>query len=70
MFAILVLQRRLFVIVKPPHFGFRNYRLGDTKMIKTIKSKYGEDLLLVLVSIFGCLGVYFLAAYLFVMSFR
>jgi hypothetical protein len=39
---------------------------GDTHMIKTIQSKYGEDLLLVSVCMIGCLGLYFLAAYFFV----
>jgi hypothetical protein len=38
-------------------------------MIKTIKSKYGEDLLLVSVCMIGCLGLYFLAAYFFLMFF-
>jgi hypothetical protein len=38
-------------------------------MIKTIKSKYGEDLLLILVSIMGCLELYFIVAYFFVTLF-
>jgi hypothetical protein len=35
-------------------------------MIKTIKSKYAEDVLLVSVCMIACLGLYFFGAYFFV----
>ncbi len=38
-------------------------------MIETIKSKCAEDVLLVSVCLIGCLGLYLLAAYFFVMFF-
>ena len=43
----------------PSHFSNR----GDAHMIKTIKSKYVEDVLLVSVCMIACLGLYLLAAY-------
>ena len=38
-------------------------------MIKTIKSKYAADVLLVSVCIIACLGLYFFAAYFLVTFF-
>jgi hypothetical protein len=38
-------------------------------MIKTIKSKYAENVLLISVSMIACLGLYFLGAYFFVTFF-
>jgi hypothetical protein len=38
-------------------------------MIKTIKSKYAEDVLLVSVCVIGCVILYLLAAYFFVTFF-
>jgi hypothetical protein len=64
------LQRKNFVIINPPHFGLEIVRQrGDTHMIKTIKSKHAEDVLLISVCIIACLGLYFLAAYFFVTFF-
>lgn len=64
------LQSKNFVIINPPHFGLEIVRQrGDTHMIKTIKSKYAEDVLLIAVCMIACLGLYFLAAYLFVTFF-
>jgi hypothetical protein len=39
-------------------------------MIKTTKSKYAKDALLISVSMVGCLLIYFLAAYFFITGFR
>ena len=38
-------------------------------MMKTIKSKYAEDALLLSVCMIVCLGLYFLGAYFFVTFF-
>jgi hypothetical protein len=65
------LQRKNFVLINPPQFGLEIVRQrGDTHMIKTIKSKHAEDILLISVCIIACLGLYFLAAYFFVTFFR
>jgi hypothetical protein len=39
-------------------------------MLKILKSKYLEDVLLVAVCMLVCLGIYFLSAYFFVTFFR
>jgi hypothetical protein len=64
------LQRNNFVIINRPHFGLEIVRQGgDTHMIKIIKSKYAEDVLLISVCMIACLGLYFLAAYFFATFF-
>ena len=64
------LQRNNFVIINLPHFGLEIVRQGgDTHMIKIIKSKYAEDVLLISVCMIACLGLYFLAAYFFATFF-
>ena len=39
-------------------------------MIKIVKSKYGEDILFVVICMIACLGLYFLGAYFFVTYVR
>ena len=53
------------MIISPPHLGLADLFVtrDDTHMIKTIKSKFAEDALLISTCVIACLGLYFLAEY-------